>query len=295
MSRVIYSLYIDVPEKELDLFDEKIIKKGKLPTNINTKNELKKHYDKLIDVKRDYAKSIGCDFRMFEYDDQYIKFYNFYKKNYPFITTYNIINEYKIMLLYEMAEKYDEILYLDFDTIPITKENFFDVWDLNKGIAILHNNKEVRRSGQGLFDIKGTIRSPAAKYFNTMAMLEETDKYPQCNVVNTGIIGATKEHLQRLDFFGDIDTTYDIMKYLQSEEYKSDSMYPKNITDIFGYDNETIFSYKLVANEVPVQWLDRKWHYFYDAELHIPIDTKIIHAIHKEFDYCWRAHRRANE
>ena len=132
MSRVIYSLYIDVPEKELDLFDEKIIKKGKLPTNINTKNELKKHYDKLIDVKRDYAKSIGCDFRMFEYDDQYIKFYNFYKKNYPFITTYNIINEYKIMLLYEMAEKYDEILYLDFDTIPITKENFFDVWDLNK-------------------------------------------------------------------------------------------------------------------------------------------------------------------
>ena len=98
--------------------------------------QLKKHYDKLIDVKRDYAKSIGCDFRMFEYDDQYIKFYNFYKKNYPFITTYNIINEYKIMLLYEMAEKYDEILYLDFDTIPITKENFFDVWDLNKGIAI---------------------------------------------------------------------------------------------------------------------------------------------------------------
>ena len=68
MSRVIYSLYIDVPEKELDLFDEKIIKKGKLPTNINTKNELKKHYDKLIDVKRDYAKSIGCDFRMFEYE-----------------------------------------------------------------------------------------------------------------------------------------------------------------------------------------------------------------------------------
>ena len=48
MSRVIYSLYIDVPEKELDLFDEKIIKKGKLPTNINTKNELKKHYDKVI-------------------------------------------------------------------------------------------------------------------------------------------------------------------------------------------------------------------------------------------------------
>ena len=85
-----------------------------------------------------------------------------------------------------------------------------------------------------------------------------------------------------------------MMKYLQSEEYKSDCMYPKNITDTFGFDNETIFSYKLVSNEVPVQWLDRKWHYFYDTELHIPKDTKIIHAINKEFDYCWRAYERSN-
>ena len=34
-----------------------------------------------------------------------------------------------------------------------------------------------------------------------MAMLEETDHEPQCNVVNTGIVGATKEHLNRLGFF----------------------------------------------------------------------------------------------
>ena len=28
-----------------------------------------------------------------------------------------------------------------------------------------------------------------------------------------------------------------------------------------------------------------KWDHFYDTELHIPHDTKIVHAINKEFDY----------
>ena len=294
MSRVIYTLYIDIPEKELDFFDKDIIKEGQIPTNINTKNKLKLHYDRLVECKRKYAETIGADFKLFEYDSQFKHMQELYRKNFPFITTYNVVNEYKIHLLYELANKYDEVLYLDFDTVPMTNESFFDAWDLSKGIAIMHNNKEIRQSGQTLFDIKGTIRSPSAKYFNAMAMLEETDHDPQCNVVNTGIIGATKEHLNRLGFFHDIKTTYDMMKYLRSEEYKSDCMYPRNITDTFGFDNETIFSYKLVSNEVPVQWLDRKWHYFYDTELHIPKDTKIIHAINKEFDYCWRAYERSN-
>ena len=225
---------------------------------------------------------------MFEYDTDYENFYRRYKKEFPHITTYNIINEYKIFVLYQLSNHYDEILFLDFDAVPVTKESFFDAWDRSKGIAILHNNKEIRQTGQSLHQISGTIRSPSAKYFNAMAMLEETDNIPNCDVVNTGIIGATKEHLQLLDFFGDMNKTYDIMKYLQSREYKETSMYPKNITDTFGYDNETIFSYKLVANNVPVQWLNRKWHYFYDAELHIPKDTKIIHTINKKFDYVWR-------
>ena len=66
-----------------------------------------------------------------------------YRKIFPFITTYNMVNEYKIHLLYELANKYDEVLYLDFDTIPMTNESFFDAYDLKQGIAIMHNNKEI--------------------------------------------------------------------------------------------------------------------------------------------------------
>ena len=49
MAKVIYSFYIDIPEKELDFFDKNIIKEGATPTNLNTKIQLKNNYQKLID------------------------------------------------------------------------------------------------------------------------------------------------------------------------------------------------------------------------------------------------------
>ena len=39
MSRVIYSLYIDIPDKELDLFDKNILRPQGLPTNYYNKKQ----------------------------------------------------------------------------------------------------------------------------------------------------------------------------------------------------------------------------------------------------------------
>ena len=44
MKRIIYSLYIDIPENELDIFDKDVLKKHEVPTNINTKNQFKDNY-----------------------------------------------------------------------------------------------------------------------------------------------------------------------------------------------------------------------------------------------------------
>ena len=68
MSRVIYSLYIDIPEDDLDFFDKNIIKKDQIPTNINTKNQFKEHHQKIVDNKKQYAKSIGVDYFLHEND-----------------------------------------------------------------------------------------------------------------------------------------------------------------------------------------------------------------------------------
>jgi hypothetical protein len=74
MERIIYSFYIDIPEKELDFFDKNILKKDQTPTNLNTKLRLKENYTKLIACKNWYADQIGVPFKMFEYDTNFVLF-----------------------------------------------------------------------------------------------------------------------------------------------------------------------------------------------------------------------------
>ena len=194
-----------------------------------------------------------------------------------------IINFYKIHLLYELSKKYDEILYLDFDVIPFTDESFFDVWDLSKGICVYNNNSHVVKH----VDVSHSIRSPSAKYYNCQAMLLEVGLSTKNDVINTGIIGARKEDIQKLDFFGKFKDTIDMMTELRND---TSGLYPQNIIDMFRYDNETIFSFKREVNHITIQWLDDKWHYFLDKQKFIPKDTKLVHCICKDFDLVWRNH-----
>lgn len=291
MKKVIYSLYIDIPDDELD-YQPSFMWDNISKTN-RTKELFKKHYHKLLEVKKQYSKNINVDFKMYENDDQYKEYHKFFKENYPEITTYNIINFYKIHLLYELSKKYDEILYLDFDVVPVTKESFFDVWDLTKGICVLNNNNSVNKKNRKIHQIKNqSVRSPTAKYFNAQAMLIETGHSPANDVINTGIIGINKEHLNQLGYFNDFKSDLKLMGDLKNNnEY---DLFPKNIVDIFGYDNETLFSYKIKTNDVKVQWLDNKWHNFYDIEYYIPKDTKLVHVINKRFDFVWRFYEKCD-
>ena len=107
---------------------------------------------------------------------------------------------------------------------------------------------------------------------------------PKNDVINTGIIGARKEDIFKLDFFGGFKDTMDLMTKLRNDT----SLYPQNIVDMFRYDNETIFSYKKEINLVNIQWLDNEWHYFFDTQHFIPKETKIVHCVCKDFDAVWR-------
>ena len=271
MNRLIFSLYVEVPDNQFV---------DNVETNLNTKKQMNENHQRLIDCKKEYADSIGVDFVMV---NKYLDYYNEMKSKYPFLTTYNIINFYKIYLLYKFSSKYDEILYLDFDVVPNTKENFFEVWDLSKGVAVLNNNDKVLRMSQ-ITETTQTIRSPTAKYYNTQAMLLDMGMKTENDVINTGIIGINKSNLFKLGYFNNFDQDMIKMTQLRFDT----SVFPKKIVDYFGYDNETLFGVKLKQNDVPVQWLDNKWHYFFDNWLFIPKDTKLIHAINKRFDIVWR-------
>ena len=271
MKRLIFSMHFEIPD---DQFVDNI------ETNLNTKKQFLKNHSQLLQSKQLYAGGIGCDF---VFVNKYLTYYDEMKSKYPFLTTYNIINFYKIYLMYKFSAKYDEILYLDFDVIPNTKENFFDFWDLSKGIAVLNNNERVLPI-EKTTETSQTIRSPNSKYYNTQAMLLDSGLSSECDVINTGIIGVNKEHLYKLAYFNNFEQDMIKMTQLKFDT----SVFPKKIVDYFGYDNETLFGFKLKQNNVPVQWLDDKWHYFFDRELFIPKDTKFIHAINKRFDIVWR-------
>ena len=279
MKRVIYSLYVDVPAKE-HYGDSKNWRDTPEKANI-TVDAFKKHYERLVEVKQWYAKRCDVDFIMYEYDEQYKTFEQNFLKDFPMFTGYEVINFYKIHLLYELSKKYDEILYLDFDVVPLTDESFFDVWDLSKGICVYDNNSHVIKD----VTVAQSIRSPSAKYFNCHAMLLENGLNPKNDVINTGIIGARKEDILKLDFFGKFKDTIDLMTKLRKD---TSGLYPQNIIDMFRYDNETIFSFKKELNKVSIQWLDNQWHYFLDKQKFIPENVKLVHCICKDFDLVWR-------
>ena len=129
------------------------------------------------------------------------------------------------------------------------------------------------------------IRSPTAKYFNCHAMLLDYGLNPNNDVINTGIIGVRKEDIQKLNYFGKFRDVIDMMTRLRDD---IGGLYPNNIVDMFRYDNETIFSYKVNVNKIGIQWLDRRWHYFFDTQHFIPDEVKIVHAVCKDFDTVWR-------
>ena len=290
MKRVIFSLYVDVPEKEH--YGPSKFKHDTIDKALKTRNAFKDHYNKLVETKQKYSDTIGVPFKLYEYDEQFKAFEKNLLNDFPFFTGYEIINFYKIHLLYELAKDYDEILYLDFDAIPVTNESFFNNWNLSKGICVYNNNAMINKNNRAIDKMTHGIRSPSAKYFNTQAMLIATDNSPINDVINTGIVGATKTDLLKLDFFGKFYDTITLMTKLREEGL--DGLYPQNVIDMFRYDNETIFSYKIQVNNINIQWLDNQWHYFFDTQFFIPKETKIVHTINKDFDTVWRFYEKHN-
>jgi len=285
MKRIIYSFYIDIPKNELDIFDKNILKKYDTPINYVTKNAFKLNYTKLVACKKWYADQIGVPFKMYEYDTDFILYKDELKSKYPYLTTYNIVNFYKLHLLYKLSKEYDEILYLDFDVVPMKSNNFFTTWDLSKGIAIQHNTHKVIRMSD-ITEYSQTIRSPTSKYYNAQAMLFDRGLNPTHKVVNTGIVGASKEHLQQLKYFENFESDLEEMSRLT----KGHDIFPEKITNFFGWDNETLFALKIAENNVDVQWLDNNWHYFFSTQGFIPKEVILCHTINKQFDIVWRAY-----
>lgn len=282
MKKIIFSIFIDIPEEKLDnpgWWENGV--QVKTDKSSKTKNQLLKWSARIIEEHKKYAKQINCDYVLHKYDYQYEYFCDMFLKEYPQISEYDIINFYKHWLMKEYSKKYDLICYLDFDVIPNTKEDIFDAHTPLTHFCCASSNEEALHGKLiNSKDYNHCIRNPASKYWNTHAMLSNEGYHPDTDVFNTGIMIASKETISKLDYFGDFK---EVLEYMSELKYDENSMYPKNIQRIFNYDNETVFAYKRVVNEVPIQYITPTWH---SKILNNWVDKngKMYHVINKKFE-----------
>tara|TARA_B100000035_G_scaffold231025_1_gene199180 strand:+ start:1957 stop:2856 length:900 start_codon:yes stop_codon:yes gene_type:complete len=297
--RVIFSVYIDFDENEFD-------KNNDLNKNIKSKKEFKDNYEFLKTFHEKYANEINVKYILYENDYNWKDYKKHFEKNYPYVSKYNIVNFYKIQLMYDLLKKYDEILYLDFDVVPLTKENIFDAIETNNGIACKINHErdpenylilstpKILKQKEDWFQESGMTfseRDPRAKYWNCRALLMENGFNGDNDVYNTGIILANRDGLNRLNYFENFDKTLEFMHQVKSTE----GLWPSFIQSSFGYDNETLFSFKMKTNEVNLIELDDIWHWPYRRTINfIPKKTKMVHVINKNFEFVKKHVKKYN-
>ena len=288
-NKIVFSIYIDIPEERLDnpgWYDKGIqvtTDKSKV-----TKLALLDHAERIQESQREYANSIGADYRLFQYDDYYKNFYDKINVDYPEISEYDIINFFKHRVLRDMADEYKYVCYMDFDVIPNTNDCIFASHNVENMLAVAEMNRlAIKGKIIKAEDYNACIRNPASKYWNTHALLMEEGYDPENDVFNTGIMAGSSEVIKKLDYFKDFDYVIKLMTQVKHDEF---SMYPKNIQRVFNYDNETVFSFWIKSRQIEIQYMDKLWHWIVDETItdpkHMDPKAKLYHFINKRMDWA---------
>ena len=289
MTNIIYSIYIENNEPNLN---EK---------HQFTKTQLAKHYQKLIDVKKEYAKHCNAEFRLYENDTFYQKFKNKFQ-GYEFY----IINLYKIHLWEELGKTYDNVLYFDFDVIPNTTESFFEKFDMNKiCVHAINSTIENTWSAQDVkkykrkkvdFETIMLYKDKYNMYVKAMckkAMLAINNDFNADNyIANTAILGGNSSIIKELKFTERLD---DMLLLL--EKAKEEKLFGENISKLFFANNEVFFQYLLDKYNIIWYNLPYEWHTYLlpaggkifvnDITPELKTKAKLIHLINKKFEELW--------
>jgi len=289
MKNIIYSIYIE--NDDTNLIDRHQV----------TKVQLKKHFQKLLDVKKEYAKHCNAEYRLYENDAYWQKF----KKKYN-VYQFDTINLYKIHLWEELGKTYDNVLYFDFDVVPNTTESFFEKFDLNK--ICVHAINSTQENTWSQSDIKKfkkndvdfeTIMSYKDRYnmyvkaMCKKAMLAIDNNFDTNYLIpNTAILGGNSTIIKELKFTERLDDMIAILN-----QAKEEKLFGENISKLFFANNEVFFQYLLEKYKIEFYNLPYEWHtYLMEAGGKFANDeisketiskAKLIHLINKRFEELW--------
>lgn len=254
MKRIVYSIFNDnVDQNHKSTNDFKL-------------GQFRKYKQQIIESQQNYAAKCGAEYKLFE----------------TTTTNYNDIQFEKIKLLEELAESYDQLLYLDFDVVPTdTAKNIFDSFDFNTiGIHPLYRTPSIEELHDALmykwFDTMNVYCKTCAK--NAMLLLDGINGSDK--IYNTGVIIAGKDVVKQLQFTHlrpQLDRLLDIAK--------DDNIYPEEISTTFYYNNEIYITYLIERNKIPYTDLSAAWNFILDGyQPDISAGAYFIHHVNKEFE-----------
>lgn len=267
MTRVVYTVYIELPADEISSdrehyrWDHPTISKFK-----RTAIEFQTHFSSLLKRQEKFAAHCGASFLNFGRDRQFEDFSCNLRSSVP-LTTYQVINFYKIFLLEALARSYDEVLYLDFDVVPLNYANIFEAYDFHRGMCV-RSQTPSDKNRHATSD-----RDPISKYRCTRTLLARRGISLEPEVMNTGVVGIHSLHAKELNYFGD-----DFLQLCQlSAEHG------------FSINNEAILSYRACERGIDIQWLSDTWHHIYDSRAvgRLNRNANLVHVINKRFGDLW--------
>jgi hypothetical protein len=255
MKRIIYSIWADVqlhqssPQKKKDAFAQ--------------------YKSKLIASQKKYAHFCGADYHCFS----------------PSIPDYDDLQFEKLYRFEELSEEYDEIVYLDLDVIPTTKQNIFDRHAAHSAVGVHFINAEPywkeRIDGSWWVDViqldkMNMVVKTCCK--NAMLMLE--GNAGNNSIANTGVLVGNKNSIQNFKL---IERLESVQPYF--EEALTDNIYPEKIASKFERNNEVYFSFIQEFYEIPINPIGLGWNYIIDETFTTKqIGANLHHVVNKKFD-----------
>jgi len=271
MKRVIFTTYDDIA-LNIDIGSTLMADVRETMSDDRAKQMLiDEYFDRLVANKKDYADRIGVDFICYQNtmkDFDVDAGFEFAK-----------VNLYKHHLMAELANEYDEVMYVDMDVVFNTDENVFEVHDLSKGIHVKDQDDKIidKDKNSLLFEFIG-LRSPTLKYHITKDLLDGEDNH----VLNTGVMIGRSEDIQKIQFIKRMQEAIDKVNSLKVFK-KSKGTF--NILNMSYYpNNESIFSYIVEKYNVPYVLLEEEWHNIYSETPRLGCEGKIIHMVNKQFN-----------
>ena len=188
-----------------------------------------KHKEALVDKHKEYAKVCEADYKLIDTDQNFID-----------------LMFLKIQLAEQLLDKYDQVLYLDLDVIPLTYKSFFDTFNLDK--ICLHYTL-----------------NPEWKIQQKRLMLAEEGIISDNKITNTGVFGMNRKSRDMLKFSK--------RKHSIKKKY---SDYTPN--------NEVYMSYLIEKYKVPCTEIGMRWNFILDNTVNnYSAACYFVHQVNKNF------------